>query len=44
MLCLNVSMLLERSSYLQSFVQYIFVTCLQSLSVGGGGQGGKVSL
>ena len=37
-------MLLERSPYLQSFVQYTFVTCPQSLGVGGGGQGGKVSV
>ena len=24
-------------------IQYVFVTCPQSLGVGGGGQGGKVS-
>ena len=37
-------MLLGRYSYLQSSVQYILVTCPQSLGVGGGGQGGKVSV
>ena len=37
-------MLLKRSSYLQSFVQYVFVTCPQSLGVGGGGQGGTGSV
>ena len=37
-------MLLERSSYLQSLEQYIFVTYPQSLGVGGGGQAGKVSV
>ena len=44
MLYCYVSMLLERSSYLQSSVQYIFVTCPQSLGVGDGGQVGKVSV
>ena len=39
MLYFNVSMLLERSSYLQSSAQYVFVTCPQSLGVGGGWQG-----